>query len=260
MAIEKTGVEVDVTSGFENPTSFEENGMVDHIDIDGLNQLTEYYVRGYIIQNGSTTYSDNTLSFNTTFNFPEELQRVEYLESDGDCYILLNGVPTQDITTMNVKCQGYQNEKSLFGASENGMFIDLYGNIDGHYCVRWFSGNELVSNQNCFDPLDFSFENDIADFNGEQVSNTDPVNSIGTPILLFGVNNEGTYVLHDHAKINEFITNMCYLIPCYVKPGETIEDVKGQTCFPGECGFYDVLNQCFYSNDGTSPFIPGPDL
>lgn len=260
MAIEKTGVQVDVDNQFNNPTSFEENGIVDHIDIDGLNQLTEYYVRGYIIEDGSTTYSDNTLSFNTTFNFPEELQRVEYLESDRDCYIILQDVQTQDISTLQVKCQGYSNEESIFGVVENGSALELYGDNDGHYCVKWFSSNRLNSNQNYNDLLEFSYENDIADFSGEQVINPYSTNQINEPILLFGVNDGGNYRLQEHAKIYEFITNLCYLLPCYVKPGETIEDTKGQTCYAGDCGFYDVLNNRFYSNDGSGNFIPGSDL
>ena len=260
MAIEKTGVEVDVSSSFESPTTFEENGMVDHIDIDGLNQLTEYYVRGYIIENGSTTYSDNTLSFNTTFDWPEELQMVEYLESDGDCYILLQNVPTQDINMLRVKCQGYTGNATLFGSRESGDSLQLFSNNRTEYSFRFFSSSALDSGVNSNDLLEFSYENDIADFNGSQISNTNPTTPISEPVLLFGLNNQGTYVLHDHAKFYEFVTNLCYLIPCYIKPGETIEDTKGQTCVGGDCGFYDVLNQCFYSNDGTANFIPGPDL
>ena len=176
MAIEKTGVEVDVSSAFESPTTFEENGMVDHIDIDGLNQLTEYYVRGYIIENGSTTYSDNTLSFNTTFDWPEELQMVEYLESDGDCYIILQNVPTQDINMLHVKCQGYTGNATLLGSSESGVSLQLFSNDRTEYSFRFFSSSALDSGVNSNDLLEFSYENDIADFNGSQISNTNPTN------------------------------------------------------------------------------------
>lgn len=259
MAIEKTGVEVDLTSEFENPTSFEENGMVDHVDIDGLSQLTNYYVRGFLVQDGQKTYSDNILDFTTDIDLPSELQRVEYLESDGDCYILLN-IPTQDITEIQCKCTGYSSQGVIFGVKEQGDELLLADNSHGKYMFRFFSSHDLDSTQNSIDFLDFSYKDDIANFNGEQILNPYQTNPISLQLLLFGVNNEGNYELQDHCKIHEFRSNLCFLVPCYVKPGETIEDVKGQTCFAGECGFYDVLNQCFYSNDGTSMFIPGPDL
>lgn len=260
MAIEKTGGEVDVSSGFENPTTFEENGMVDHIDIDGLNQLTEYYVRGYILEDGNTTYSDNTLSFTTDVNFPAELQRVDYIESDNDCYILLRSLQTQDITTIKCKCQGYASNSTIFGSRESGVSLQLFSNNSGVYSFRYFSSTALDSNQNHTDYLEFVYENDMADFNGEQISNLNPPSQISEPIMLFGNNNSGTYTPHVFCKIYEFQTNLCHLIPCYIKPGEQMIDEQGRTRYSGECGMWDVDNNIFYGNEGNGMFIPGNDI
>ena len=50
------------------------------------------------------------------------------------------------------------------------------------------------------------------------------------------------------------------LVSTYIKTGETYEDNKGNTCSAGTCGFFDVLTQTFYTNDGGGNFTHGNDI
>ena len=65
MAIEKTGILVDTSSLFNNPSRFEEGGVVRTITATNLTPNTRYYVKGYVIKDGITVYSSNTQDFLT---------------------------------------------------------------------------------------------------------------------------------------------------------------------------------------------------
>ena len=66
MSIVKTGIEVDIDNQFNNPTSFEENGVVSSINATELSPETPYYVRAYVVDDlGSIYYSENTETFTT---------------------------------------------------------------------------------------------------------------------------------------------------------------------------------------------------
>ena len=47
---------------------------------------------------------------------------------------------------------------------------------------------------------------------------------------------------------------------CYIKSGQTYTDNKGNICPAGTCGMYDVVNNVFYTNDGTGTFSKGADI
>ena len=65
MAIEKTGILVDTSTSFTNPSRFEEAGKVSTISASNLTPNTRYYVKGYVIQDGTTIYSNNIQNFYT---------------------------------------------------------------------------------------------------------------------------------------------------------------------------------------------------
>ena len=56
------------------------------------------------------------------------------------------------------------------------------------------------------------------------------------------------------------IENTCKYIACHIKSGKTFIDNKGITCQAGTPGMYDVVNNIFYTNDGTGAFTVGPDI
>ena len=63
--VTKTGIELDTDPGFSNPIRFEIDGAANSVDVSGLEMDTQYYVRGYIVKDGSTIYSNNVLEFRT---------------------------------------------------------------------------------------------------------------------------------------------------------------------------------------------------
>lgn len=66
MSIVKTGIEVDTTDQFSNPTSFEENGVVSSINASGLTAETGYYVRAYVVDDqGNRIDGENIETFTT---------------------------------------------------------------------------------------------------------------------------------------------------------------------------------------------------
>lgn len=273
MAIEKTGVEVDVSSSFESPTTFEENGIVDHIDIDGLNQLTEYYVRGYIIENGSTTYSDNTLSFNTIYSLPPELQECEFIESDGNCFID-TGIYLDTYSNLETKIYVPQGASfGLFGGRTDVRTKNFCGIRNSNQYISMQITNSNTQYQALVETIDdmtVIFKNNGKDFeiDDEQgntlASNQSAQNATCVQTCyLFDMNNNGVGygMAVDTTKIYYFKKEgVFWLVPCYVKPGETFVDVKGNPCIPGTAGFIDVLSNQFFTNDGPGDFRVGPDL
>lgn len=63
--VTKTGIELDTDPSFSNPIRFEIDGAANSVDVSGLEMDTQYYVRGYIVKDGSTIYSNNVLEFRT---------------------------------------------------------------------------------------------------------------------------------------------------------------------------------------------------
>ena len=257
------GVEIDMNNIFDNPIIFQENNETDHIDVDGLEQMENYYVRGFVQDGGEKVYSDNVLTFQTKANLPSQLQMVEYLESDYDSYIILNLIDVADITDIKCRCKGYGGNYSIFGAQmDNGVALKLGSDIDNSYYFSYFSQQQIRSTQSSNDDVNFYCDNgEMIHFNDEEIFNSFARDGFGIiKMMLFGNNNYGNLEPYLHSRIYYFKTNNCLLVPCYVRPGENIVDTNGRTRLPGDCGFYDVMNNNFYSNDGTGTFIPGNDV
>lgn len=248
---------------FNNPIIFQESGETDHIDVDGLEQMENYYVRGFVQDDGEKVYSDNVLSFQTKANLPSQLQMVEYLESDYNSYIILNLIDVNHITDIKCRCRGYGGDYSIFGAEMNdGVALKLGSDIDNRYYFSYFSQQQVRSSQDSNDDVNFYYHYPgSAYFNEEEIENVFDRDGFGTvKMMLFGNNNYGNLEPYLHSRIYYFKTNNCILVPCYVRPGENIEDTNGRTRFAGDCGFYDVMNNNFYGNDGFGNFIPGEDV
>ena len=262
--VSKTGVEIDTDPTFSNPTSYEDNGAVNSIAIDNLTAETTYYVRAYVIWSGQTIYSSNSLNFTTESSsiLPAELQACEYLETDGNSHILLSGVNTQNITEISCKCQTNSSNATIFGARLSTTSLQLYA--DNHnpanFAFRFFSSSAINSSIDISNILNFSYQNGIADFNAQNITNSNPISPISVKIALFGNNINGSVLHINDAKIYNFSCNSCNLYPCYIKAGQTYTDNKGNVCTAGTCGMYDIVNQIFYTNDGSGTFSKGADI
>lgn len=260
--VSKTGVQVDTDPTFSNPTQYEENGAVNTIAVDNLTEETTYYVRGYVVWSGQTIYSSNTLNFTTASVpsiLPDELQGCEYLKTDGNAYIKLTGVDISQIRTAKVKIIG----DSAFGINLTTPRLFRTLGVSGKYAFNWFNNTNITSSTSIANICTITLDDDTdtITFNGEtKISSVARTYFNGT-LMLFGFNNNGNYQTFGNTPtIYYFETNIFNLISCYVKSGKTFIDNKGNVCSAGTCGMYDIVNQVFYTNDGTGTFSHGADI
>ena len=214
----------------------------------------------------------------------QHLQPCEYLETDGNCYIQTNILPNQFLET-KIKMENFQQV-------ENWLVGSRYNNTKQMYAI--FCSSELVYlrcdyqsisvNDTRFSILTtlqqlivhFNYWDEsqkkvsILDFNGNilQSKNLNNIAFNGAkeiPIFAgYAATSDLRQALQGTRIYNvEFIlhdTNDNYnLVSCYVKNGKTFIDNKGNVCSAGTCGMYDIVNQVFYTNDGTGTFSHGGD-
>lgn len=269
--VSKTGVEIDTDPLFSNPTQYEENGAVNTIAVDTLTAETTYYVRGYVVWNEQTIYSSNSLNFTTASVpsiLPAELQACEYLQTDGNSYIKLN-YWANNITNLYIKTSNNGNitGTTIFGASPSSLNnLRLVRSINGNYSATFYSNTDTNYESNLVygNLLEFYFDkiNKYCEFNSEHINITNTYSTTGNAqIYLFGATVNGTFYKNNtQAKIYKVIVSNNDIYPCYVKSGQTYTDNKGNVCSAGTCGMYDVVNNVFYTNDGTGTFSKGADI
>lgn len=193
----------------------------------------------------------NTLQ--KTSILPEAYQQVDYIESTGTQYID-TGVKCLQTTTFEITNNfNILNEIQLFGAFANskrmhygmnssqiymptvtnGTTTEHIFNGDTQYHTYYLStsqykyDNTIVASGNFEFPTDFNF-------------------------FLFARNNEGTVTNYcksrlKKAKIYNNNVLICDFIPCYRKSDN-------------EIGLYDLVNDVFYTNQGTGTFAKGNDV
>lgn len=256
--VSKTGVQVDTDPTFSNPTSYEQNGVVNSIAIDNLTAETTYYVRAYVIWSGQTIYSSNSLNFTTESGslLPPELQACEWIGTDGEQDIILSNILFQNteinITAMFDNIQGFGgwNDKNnnWFGIRNNvftiGLisisftdYIDLKLNfITNTFPTCTYNGNTYTAT---------GYFSNVGSINGYHLFKIGGFNGISGKFKNYQVvSNNITYTLQ----------------PCYIKSGQTYTDNKGVECTAGTAGMYDLVNNVFYTNDGTGTFSKGADI
>lgn len=273
--VSKTGVEIDTDATFSNPTAYEENGTVTTIAVDNLTAETTYYVRGYVVWNGQTIYSSNSLNFTTESGsiLPAELQACEYLEADGNSFFApeSNEFIADNIDYLKTKLViDGNNDCGIIGVitpSPRYFFtIQLFNNsyTFGMFCDlshRWASSLSTGT------ILDIDFDknakklivNNITQNLENQIFYSIPYYIKIFAIIVLG-NPSNFLPANSGSKIWYIETNTFKLYPCYVKAGQTFTDNKGNVCSAGTCGMYDVVNQVFYTNDGTGTFLHGADI
>lgn len=216
---------------------------------------------------------------------PKELQACEYLETDGDSYIITNIFPT-DIYETICKVEGITMNSvqtcSIFGNRRSN------GNVQ-YNCFKPQSLNSLRVDcgtqgvQN----IVVNVGRFIIDFN-QRVGNTrntivktfDDTSTIATStnystslnsdykFTIFGYNNGGTiskaapglkmyYLTMKDNTTNDILHQFQ---PCYVKNNQAYPDTKGIQCFAGTPGMFDIITNEFYTNDSAGTFSVGPDI
>lgn len=269
--IVKTGVEIDTDPLFSNPTAYEENGAVNTIAVDTLTAETTYYVRGYVIWNGQTIYSSNTLNFTTAQAsiLPAELQGCEWLKGDGYCGILLDYIANEntEIYCKSSNC-GTINNIAMFGsrvAYKDKQFCFVINNLN-KYAILVNNQDTTQTNIEKTNNVEIYFRgNGTGTINGQTITYHTYTSKNGLKYALFTQNQNGTLLSGFNGNIEQYVINengvaLLNLYPSYVKSGQNYTDNKGNICPAGTCGMYDIVNNVFYTNDGTGTFSKGGDI
>lgn len=202
---------------------------------------------------------------------PKELQACEYLESSGTQYIILNNdIIVNNFESFEIKTQVNYSTlggTTVFGSREtyNGNSLQLYAG-NNNYQLRYFTQNttptfDLRVPSGSILEMSYDFNTKTVIGNGiSQIYNFVVQRNITKPLMLFGFLNINTPSILSNGKIFYFRSNLFNLISCYVKSGKTFVDNKGNACQAGTPGMFDIVNNVFYTNDGTGAFTVGPDI
>ena len=215
------------------------------------------------------TFGFDRVSFPYVYNslipqkrLPDAYQEVEYIESTGIQYID-SGVVANSTTTFDFSFMVQSGSKAkLFGsriAYDNGA-LAIYFNNSGVFTLNYgdgyeepqgtFSGRKINIKSKINGSTYNIYVNDTLSLNSSVVSTFYSGN-----ILLCAYNNNGTPALSNQTEqlklyscqISNNGTLVRNFVPCYRKADSVI-------------GLYDIVNDVFYTNQGTGTFLKGKDV
>ena len=242
--------------------------------------FSEKYKDKFVIQDDELKYTSNLdekekeyaqiLNVNKRKSIlPDEYQQVEYIESTGTQYI-----DTKYNITEKFK---YKIKYAITDTRVNTdiwpMVIGAYGRAnasDGKHYVIGYTPSQKKSHGIDYDIneiIDIEFKLGESIVNGSKIDNTRIWN--GNPygtVCLFNVITSDKGIPYSFYSIAKVYSAQIYdqdnltrnLIPCYSTT--TVIDANGKQCSSGTKGLYDLVEEKFYTNQGTGEFIPGPDV
>lgn len=181
---------------------------------------------------------------------PVEYQQVDYIESTGTQYINTNYTPVQgdNIKIEKVK-QADNNNGVLFSAGNGTYQLILYCQRISTYWKYFATGAAASFYSSLSDFTEINIIDGKIYYDNVIKATSKYSGQVDTALQLFRRASEISYI---SATMGRFtITNgntiKLDLIPCYKKSNN-------------EIGFYDIINDVFYANQGTGTFIKGPDI
>lgn len=192
---------------------------------------------------------------------PSQYQEVEYIENTNRQYIDSGviGRPNIEVKAKAIFTDSANlNNLGLVGSRQTSGGTRFY--IISTYSNRWHLGlggdytSDTYPKKNILYDIHFSFiEGNFVLYVDNNIILSGNTNIETTyPLYIFGVNNYGTVSRLAPAKLysleiiqdNTLVRNF---IPCYRKAD-------------GEIGLYDLVNDVFYTNQGTGTFSKGNDI
>lgn len=187
-------------------------------------------------------------------SLPAEYQQVAYLESTGTQYIKTNLKSSNDIFEFVASVESNQlsertSQTALFG-STNGFNVSIVSNIY-RATAKCITNKKIKSNE--FDNIKL-----ISDPNKSQIYlKINEYEKVGTYSNYIIGNDIGIFAYGDGGSISAYKLKFLKImindelkvsfIPCYRKADN-------------KPGLYDLVNNEFYTNQGTGEFIVGPDI
>lgn len=251
--------------------SSNEIGLYDTVnDIFYSNDGTGTFTKGQNVDNSVNNltivsrYDDHTLYARwekKDASLPSGYQEVEYIATTGTQYINTRVVPKSTTRVVfdfqltnisNITCRngwgsGGSQEAFLWGAESNSYFHSFVSS-------NWTIANSRVfvnTSRHVFDLQSGSQKIDNVQYGTSSISNTASSNQF---MYIGGYHAEWTTNLVDacyekiySCKIYSSSTLVRNMIPCYRKSDGTI-------------GMYDIVNNTFYTNQGSGTFTKGNDV
>lgn len=255
-----------VLCGTTNPPTFENadyrllhgQGSMD-LAFAGLNVNTEYYLRPYALSNLGYKYGDIVAQRTKASPIPEEYQLVEYLQSTGTQFINTGFIPTTNNVRMDIKFDfiGIATQ-SISGSQKTANSRFLYIRQNSTTTAKFSSGNVTIDNGITFTVINgittatISGSTNIEKFGINGVEMNSGGSIIGCdPLILFAKSHYGQIIEMSSALLYHCLLSDNNVIQRNLYPVYRKADNKS--------GMYDIVNNIFYTNQGSGEFTVGPD-
>lgn len=243
-----------ILCGTTNPPTFENADyrlLYGHGNMDlvftGLLKDTEYYLRPYALSNLGYKYGDVIAQRTKSNPIPTEYQLVEYLRNTGTQYIDTNYRPVET-TVSTIKFSTSVSLPLVFYGYYEGndsrdyrFFISYFDMFDGRIRITGFN----FTNRICEIELGNFYVEDLethARYSGQSQQFI-----VGDySIKIFGESSSSTVGDIYYVKITEDGEMVREMYPVYRKADN-------------KPGMYDIVNNIFYTNQGSGEFTVGPD-
>lgn len=185
---------------------------------------------------------------------PSGYTQLEYIQSSGTQYINTSFVPNFE-TRIVMDCQviSYPSNASFFGArvasagndiTSNTLVIMADGYVRSDYYGSSVSNSSIPSGRITIDR-----SSNVTTFGSTTLRNTTSNRSSQDALYLFATNTNGSSSLPGRIR----------LYSCKIYDGETLtRDYIPSRNSSGSAGLYDIVNNTFYSNQGSGTFTGGP--
>lgn len=236
-----------ITSGLIS-LKITENVFYDNITIYPMMRLAtieDDTYEPYIEPTTTNIYLDEPIEARA--NIPSEYEEVEYIESTGTQYIDTNYTPVQgdDLEFKNVTINTFNGV--LFSAGIESYQLILLGLGSVCYYKYFQTGNAAASSFSTITNGNIKVLNGNLYINNVLKAQADYGGAVNTTLNIFQRANNTSNLI---GKIGEIIISNNGIIkrdfiPCYRKSDNV-------------AGLYDLVNNTFYTNQGTGNFIVGP--
>ena len=180
---------------------------------------------------------------------PSGYQEVEYIQSTGTQYID-TGVKATNATRFKIDVEITAYDTYIFGAWNDwqvSMFTIYSANSSSSaigYGANWVGSITGLTTNN---KITLSIDNGVVKYNNEIKGSYPDTFTSTNNIILCGTNAAGKPTAFSKIKIYSLEIDGHNYIPCYRKSDN-------------EVGLYDIINNQFYTNQGSGTFLKGANV
>ena len=189
---------------------------------------------------------------------PSEYQQVEYIESTGTQYID-TGVIANSTMKIDLKCRCLESSfvfgsRSSVSSGYSGLTFEESKPVD----VRW--GNSILVNDDQYvvnQDYRVHIENGNSSINNKSSQTSYGNSFFNGNIYLFAINNNST---SSSINLSQYGKNRIYYFKIYDGNNKIRNFIPCYRNSDNKTGLYDLVNNVFYTNQGTGDFTKGDDV